>query len=130
MKISVSSYDNSSRRIYAAEDDTILDDVDDDIILDDVEDDDIADTIDNMAEDIEDIQDTVDSVKEDDVDIEIDNNIDNHYIAECDQCQGLFISAVVESDQYIEKITGVCPLCNKESDQYLKWVVKSVSEDE
>ena len=87
---------------------------------------DIGETIDDLADDIEDIQDTIDEVKEDDVDIELDNNIANHFIAECDTCHGIFISALVESDQEVEKISGTCPLCEKETDQYLKWVIKEI----
>lgn len=59
-------------------------------------------------------------------DIQTDNNIENHYIVECDRCHGIFISALVESDQVVDHITGICPLCEKESDQYIKWVVKPV----
>ena len=81
--------------------------------------DDIADTVDDMQEDIEDIQ-------EEDDNIEADNNIEDHYIAECEKCHGIFISAMIESDQEVEKITGICPLCGKESDQYLRWVVKPI----
>ncbi len=58
--------------------------------------------------------------------IEVDNNIENHYIVECDRCHGIFISALVESDQVVDHITGVCPLCEKESDQLVKWIVKPV----
>lgn len=89
-------------------------------------DDSIEDTLDDMADNIEDIQDTVDDIEQDDVNIEAENNIDNHYIAECDRCKGIFISAVVESDQDVTKITGTCPICQKESNQYLRWVVKSI----
>lgn len=87
---------------------------------------DISETIDDLADDVEDIQDTIDDVQEDDVDIELDNNIANHFIAECDSCHGIFISALVESDQEVEKISGTCPLCEKETDQYLKWIIKEV----
>ena len=88
--------------------------------------DDIEDTLDGMADDIEDIQDSVDEIQEDDVNIDIENNIEDHYIAECDRCHGIFISAMVESDQIVDHISGVCPLCEKESDQYLYWIVKRV----
>jgi len=98
--------------------------------LDDIEtiDDENAfdDTLDEMADNIEDMQDTLDEVEEDDVDIEIDNNIDGHLIAECDKCHGIFISAMIESDQEVDKISGICPLCERESDQYIKWVVKAI----
>lgn len=91
---------------------------------------DVADTIDNVADAMDDIQDSIDEVQQDDVSIELDNNIANHYIAECDNCHGVFISATVESDQVVEKVTGVCPLCGKESDQYLKWVIRDVETKE
>lgn len=63
---------------------------------------------------------------ESDIDIETDNNIDGHYIVECDRCHGVFISALVESEQTVEYLSGICPLCEKESDQYVKWVIKPV----
>lgn len=115
-------------RIYAADDD-FGDDFGggfDDELTD--EDEGIDDTLDNMADDIEDMQDSIDDIEEDDVDIDVDNNIANHYIAECDSCHGIFISAVIESDQVIDKISGVCPLCEKETEQYLKWVIKDINE--
>lgn len=91
----------------------------------------IGETLDDLADDMEDIQDTIDDTlddidEEDPVDIEMDNNISNHYIAECDNCHGVFISALIESDQEVESISGVCPLCNKETDQYIKWIVKDI----
>lgn len=102
--------------IRAAEGDELLD-----------EDDTFNETLDDVSDQIEDIQDSVeDAVEEDDVDIEADNNIEGHYIAECEMCQGVFISAVIENDQKPEKVTGTCPLCGKESDQYLRWVVHPV----
>ena len=51
--------------------------------------------------------------QEDDPSIEMENNIENHYIAECESCGGIFISAILESDQEIDHVTGVCPLCEK-----------------
>lgn len=105
-------------RITAADEDF------DDELLD--EPDDFEDAIDDMADDIEDMQDSLDDVQEDDPNIEVENNIAGHYIAECEKCHGIFISAVCESDQEVEKITGVCPLCEKESDQYLRWVVHEI----
>lgn len=80
--------------------------------------------------DIIDDVDNIDDIEEDNVDIETDNNIANHYIAECDSCHGVFISAVTESDQIIDHISGVCPLCEKESDQLLKWIVRDVSDED
>lgn len=90
------------------------------------EDDDISDTLDDLSDTVDDIQDSIEDIQEDDVDIELENNIANHYIAECDKCHGVFISALVESDQEVEKISGTCPLCDAETDQYLKWIVKEV----
>lgn len=107
---------NASRRIVATDENDFESDYN------------IADTIDDISDSVDDIQDTIDGIEEDDVDIELDNNIANHYIAECDRCHGIFISAMIESDQDVERISGTCPLCNKETDQYLKWVVKSVVE--
>lgn len=115
------------QRIVAADEDEFnaeMDMPEDDYLLED--DDAITDQLDDIADTVDDMQDTIDEIEEDDVDIELDNNIDGHYIAECDKCHGVFISAISESEQYIEKITGVCPLCDEETDQYLKWVVKSV----
>lgn len=91
-------------------------------------DDTINDNIDQLSDTIDDLQDAVEDIDESDVDIELDNNIDGHYVAECDNCHGVFISAMLESDQHVEKISGTCPLCNKETDQYLKWVIKSVND--
>ena len=91
---------------------------------DDFDEDSIGENIDDIADSVEELQDDMEDVEEDSVDIEIDNNIDGHYIAECSSCHGIFISPVVETDQDIECISGVCPLCNKHSDQELKWVVK------
>lgn len=114
-------------RIVAADED------EDDIFGPDIDeladDDDFNDTLDDVADTVEDIQDAVDEVDEDAVDIEMDNNIANHYIAECDKCHGIFISAMIESDQEVEKISGVCPLCEKETDQYLKWIIHEVGAD-
>ena len=94
-------------------------------------DDELMDTIDDISDSVEDIQDAVSEIDEDDVDIETDNNISNHYIAECERCHQVFISAMIESDEIVNKITGVCPLCDHETDQYLKWVIKDAQfEDE
>lgn len=100
-----------------AEDDTIADD------------DSITDTLNDMSEQLDDLQDDItDPSNEDDINIDINNNIDNHYIAECEKCHGIFISSLIASDQRVESIHGVCPLCDKESDQYLKWIVAAVEQ--
>lgn len=112
-----------SQRITAAEEDEFETD---DLMYD--EDEGLGDTLDDIADNVEDIQDSMDDVREDDIDIEVNNNIEGHYIAECNNCHGVFISAVVESDQEIDHVSGICPLCEKESEQYLKWIIKSVED--
>ena len=108
----------SKRKVYAASDE----------LLDD--DEGWYDTIEDIGDAVDDIQDAVDEIEPDDADIDIDNNISNHYIAECELCHGVFISAVSETDQEIEKVHGVCPLCDKESDQFLNWIIRSVNEED
>jgi len=99
---------------------------DEDIVYE--EDGEVVDTLDNVSDKIDDLQDQVEEVDEDEVDIETDNNIAEHYIAECDVCHGIFISAMIQSDQEVDNISGVCPLCGKESEQFLKWVVKPIED--
>lgn len=113
-----------NQRITAADEDNMMDAEFEPDFVDDGST--VDDTIDDIADDIEEIQDKFDDIDEDDIDIEIDNNIAGHYIAECDRCQGIFISSVIETEQFIEKVTGECPLCGKESEQNLKWVIKDV----
>ena len=125
VKSSKSFSDSSKRYIKAAEDDEEFDDFDADEFGDDES---VMDAIDDVADNLEDLQDTVDDIKEDDVEIAINNNIADHFIAECDRCNGIFISAVVDSDQNIDHVTGTCPLCGRETDQYLKWVIRSAIE--
>lgn len=119
---------NDKRRIFAA------DEEEDDIFgpgMDEINDDeDFNDTLDDVADTVSDIQDVVEEVEQDDIDIEVDNNITNHYIAECDTCHGVFISAMIKSDQVVEKISGVCPLCEKETDQYLKWIIEDAAQSD
>lgn len=123
---------NSMMDTIIAADDNIEDVADDSEMYDDFDDpqDDFSDTLDDVADDVEDIQDAVDEVQEDDVNIDVDNNIAGHYIAECDGCKGIFISATIESDQEITKVTGICPLCDKETDQNLRWVIKDAKQRE
>lgn len=110
-----------------AEDDPDSDDTDEpEDNLEGPDDDDTAEVIDDLADAVEDVQDAVDDVQEDDTVIETENNIASHYIAECDVCYGVFVSAVTESDQKIDHISGECPLCGKTTEQYLKWIVKNV----
>ena len=85
------------------------------------------DNVDKLSNQIDELQDSIDTIEPDSPNIEIDNNIANHYIAECDICHGVFISALVESDQEVEAISGICPICDEESEQYLKWIVRDIS---
>lgn len=96
----------------------------------DVEDSDFSSDIDDLSDQVDDIQENLDDIVEDNPSIEIDNNISNHYIAECEECHSIFISALVESDQKVDRISGTCPLCEKDCDSVIKWVVKDVNKDE
>ena len=89
----------------------------------------LVDTVEDISDAVDDLQDSMDDITEqDDTNIEIENNIDGHFIAECESCGGIFISAVIESDNNAESITGNCPICGKETTQDLNWIIKSVSE--
>lgn len=90
----------------------------------------VGDEIDDLADSVDDLQDSIDEVKQDQTELEIDNNIANHYICECDQCHNIFISAIIESDQQIDHITGVCPVCEKESEQRIKWVIRDINDED
>lgn len=92
--------------------------------------DEAEDSIEDMSDTLDELNDALSEIDEDKVDIEMDNNIDDHYIAECDKCHNVFITSVVLSDQEIEKISGICPICDEESDQYLKWIIKDVKQVE
>jgi len=124
MKITKRSITAASRYVKAAEEDEEFNDMD----FEDA--DGVMDALDNVADDVEDIQDSIDDMEDDSVDIALNNNIANHYIAECDKCQGVFISAVIESDQDIDHVSGICPMCGKETDQYLKWVIREIDSPE
>lgn len=120
----------TASKIVAAEEDEIvmnpsIGDIDE---IDDT----FSEQLDDVADTVEDIQDVVtdDDHQEDSINIEVDNNIAGHYIAECDKCKNVFISATVLSDQVIESVTGICPICREESDQYLKWVIKLAEEEQ
>ena len=120
----------TASKIVAAEEDEIVINPS----IGDIEDldDSFSEQLDDVADTVEDIQDVVtdDDHQEDSINIEVDNNIAGHYIAECDKCKNVFISATVLSDQVIESVTGICPICREESDQYLKWVIKLAEEEQ
>lgn len=80
------------------------------------------------SDDSDDDADIHEDFEEDDVAIDVDNNIVNHLIAECDNCRGIFISAMIASEQEVDSIKGICPLCNKETTQSLKWIIKEYPE--
>lgn len=122
--VRASSRTATRRRIVAAGEDNFggFDDFDEDDRAD------FNDTLDDLSDNVEDIQDSLDEIDEDDVNIETENNIANHYIAECEECQGIFISAVVHSEQQIQSVKGVCPCCNEETEQFLKWVIQAVDD--
>ena len=124
-KIKAASRVEATKRIIAADEDMMLDDSAVDM-LDEEGTDTTDDTIDTIADAVEDLQDSVDEVKQDDESIEVENNIEDHYIAECDRCLGVFISAVKESTESVEYVHGTCPLCQEETDQRLKWVIRLV----
>lgn len=93
---------------------------------DDAEDGNLSDNVQDLADNVEELQGELEGVEDDDPNIEIENNIDGRYIAECDRCGEIFISAITESDASMESIHGICPICDHESDQYLKWVIRKV----
>ena len=123
------SKDALKKYVRAAREDEADDPGFDENLLDgDVEDDEgIMDAMDDIADNVEDLQDTIDDMDEDDVEISVNNNISDHFIAECDRCGGVFISAVVDSDQDIEYVSGTCPLCGRDTEQHLKWIIKDAN---
>ena len=129
---SVSKSSITASSITAADEDFESDDFSDESFTDDSTNspDSLSDNIEDIADTVEDIQDTIDDVQPDDVNIDVENNISDHYIAECERCHGIFISSVIKSEQPLEKISGTCPLCDRQTDQYLRWVVKNVKDVE
>jgi len=130
MRIVHNSVNVNKKKITAA--DNVFDDLgeapgyEEDATL---EEDAISDQLDAIEDNLEDVQDVVEDVEEDDVRIDVDNNIVNHLIAECENCKGVFISAMIASDQDVDSISGVCPLCGKDTTQQLKWIIKKYPED-
>ena len=107
-------------KVYAAESDNVFDDLDgfEGADLDGEEN--AAEVAEDMGED----------GQQDGSTIEIDNNIFDHLIAECQKCHGIFISAMIASDQDVQSINGVCPLCSKETEQFFIGIIKPYPEDE
>lgn len=90
---------------------------------------DLANDTDTVEEDVVE-EDMGEDGQQDGSTIEIDNNIFQHLIAECLNCHGIFISAMIASDQVVESINGVCPLCSKETEQVLFGIIKPYPEEE
>lgn len=129
MNITKRHSDDGKRRIVAAEDDMFDDMGEDDV--DEIEEEvDIEQTLDDLSETIATIKDTLTAYEEDLPDIEVENNITDHYIAECDNCHGVFITAIEDTGTEINDISGICPLCDEESLQELKWVIRDAHPDE
>ena len=116
--------------IVAADEDTF--EREDDFDLNDADDaDGLLDAIDDVSDNVDDLKDSIDDdVEEDSVDNAVNNNIEGHYIAECDGCNNVFISAILESDQQIDHVSGICPVCGKETDQHLKWIIRGLDDKE
>lgn len=92
----------------------------------------MQDAVEDMSDTLEDIQDTMDEIDDapQDTVLNMRNNIENHYIAECDRCHDIFISAVQESDSPVESVEGECPCCHEHTKQRLKWIVRDVNFDD
>lgn len=90
----------------------------------------------NLENDVDSVEETVidedmgEDGQQDGSTIDIDNNIFQHLIAECQNCHGIFISAMIASDQPVESINGVCPLCSKETEQFFIGIIKPYPEEE
>lgn len=87
-----------------------------------------SDDLNELSDSVDDLQDAVeDDGGPADTILDIHNNIENHYIAECQNCHEIFISAMVESDSPVQSIHGECPVCHEETDQDLKWIVRDLN---
>ena len=131
MRIVRSSADVKKKKITAA--DNVFDDIGEapgygtDVEVDD--DDALGEQLDSIEDNLEDVQDAVEDFEEDDVSIDVDNNIADHLVAECDNCKTPFISAMIASDQVVDSISGICPICKKDTTQTIKWIIKKYPED-
>lgn len=114
----------SFRPVTAAD---AFDDEEDNIMLDNTEG--LQDAVEDVSDTLDDIQDAVDEVDEGphDTIMDVHNNIENHYIAECERCHEVFISAVEESDSEISSIEGECPCCHEQTKQDLKWIIRDIN---
>lgn len=127
MRISKST-DGRKTRIVAADEEQ-FDDMDLDEEVDAAKDDvDALTTLDELSDNLSELKDSLKEFEEDEVDIEMLNNITDHYIAECERCHNVFITAIEESSEEINDISGVCPVCDEESVQKLKWIIRNAKE--
>lgn len=92
----------------------------------------MKDAVEDMSDTLDDVQDALENVDEgpQDAILDMENNISDHYIAECDRCHEVFISAVVESETPMDSVEGECPCCHEHTTQRLKWIVRNVNKDE
>lgn len=132
MRIVRSSVDMKKKKITAA--DNVFDDLGEapgygtETEVDD--EDALADQLDTIEDSLEDVQDAVEDFEEDDVAIDIDNNIADHLVAVCDNCKTPFISAMIASDQVVDSISGICPICKKDTTQSIKWIIKKYPDED
>lgn len=89
----------------------------------------VSDAVDKASDAVEDMEEAVSNLSDtpEDTILNIENNIENHYIAECKRCHEVFISAVVESESDVDAVNGECPCCHEETEQELKWIVRNKS---
>lgn len=123
MKIVHAKTDVTTRKIYAAGENVFADDPD--FGAPELEND--AEELDESGEEVDD-EGMGEDGQQDGSAIEVDNNIFNHLIAECQNCHGIFISAMIASDQDVESVNGVCPLCSKETEQFFIGIIKEYPE--
>lgn len=79
--------------------------------------DEVEDILDDEQEDFE------DDIAQDSPAIETENNLANHFIAECDVCKGIYISPVVNSSTNPTSVEGTCPICGKDTTQTFRWII-------
>lgn len=123
MRISKTT-DRTKTRIVAADEDS-YDDMDMDEAVEVAEGEtDALTTIGELSDNLAELKESLSEFEEDEVDIEVLNNITDHYIAECEKCHNVFITAIEESGEEIHDISGICPVCDEESIQKIKWVIR------
>ena len=92
----------------------------------------MQDTVEDMSDTLDDIQDAIedtDTAPSDTI-LDMENNISDHYVAECERCHEVFISAVVESDTPVDSVEGECPCCHEHTTQHLRWIIRDIDNEE